>query len=105
MTQPGTQFRGWPRSFDMLANYGRKSAAQLPRLTIQGVSSPLVEVIDETTNELLYCLRLPNNSWQPHVFSNGKHTVRISDPETGKAKELKGLVAKAGNDASLEVTI
>jgi hypothetical protein len=103
--QPGTQFRGWPRTFDMLANYGRKAVAQLPRLMIQGVSSPLVEVIDESTGKLVYCLRLRENTWQPQVFTAGKHTLRISEPETGKAKELNGLIAKAGNDASVEVTI
>jgi hypothetical protein len=104
-TQPGTQFRGWPVSFDLQANDGRKRAALLPRLEIQGASDPLVEVIDERSGELVYCLRLSGNSWQPHVFAAGKYTVRVSVPELGQTKEMKGLEAKAENRATVTVTV
>jgi alkaline phosphatase D len=105
VTQPGTQFRGWPVSFDMQANYGRKAAALLPRLDIQGATDPVFEVIDEQSGELVYALRIRGNTWQPHVFSSGKYTVRISMPEVGKSKEMKGLEAKPGNVATLTVTV
>jgi alkaline phosphatase D len=101
--QPGTQFRGWPVSFDVLANYGRKGEALLPRLEIRGAKEPVVEVIDERNGESIYCVRLREASWQPHVFAEGKYTVRISDPEAGRVKELKGVEGKARNDATLEV--
>ncbi len=58
-TQPGTQFRGWPATFDMLANYGRKAVAQLPRLEVRGINSPVLEVVDESNGELVYALRCP----------------------------------------------
>jgi hypothetical protein len=103
--QPGTQFPGWPVSFDMQTNYGRKAAAQLPRLEIQGASDPVIEVIAEKSGETLFSFRLRGNSWQPHVFAAGKYTVRVSLPEAGKMKELKGLEAKAGNEAKIAVTV
>src|SRR5438045_3695455 len=105
VTQPGTQFRGWPVSVEMTDNYGRKEAARLPKLEIRGIKEPLLEVVDERNGELVYCLRLAMASWQPHVFMAGKYTVRISEPESGKVKELKGLEAKAGNEAKLEVVV
>jgi len=104
-TAPGTQFAGWPRTFDVLANYGRKAAAQLPRLEVRGVENPVVEVIDEATGELVYALRLARQSWRPHVFAAGRYTVKISDPDAGKSKELSGLAATPGNEAKLAVAL
>jgi alkaline phosphatase D len=104
-TRLGTQFPGWPISFGALDNYGRKPAAHLPRLNVRGAEDPVLEVIDEKTGELVYCLRLTGQTWQPHVFEPGKYTVRISVPETGKMKELKGLEAKSTNDAVVEVAV
>ncbi len=105
VTQPGTQFRGWPRTFDVVENYGRKAAASLPKLDIRGVKQPVVEVFDDRNAELVYCLRLNEGSFQPHVFAEGKYSVRVSEPESGKVKEVKGLEAKAGNAERLEVMV
>lgn len=105
VTEPGSQFGGWPRSFDVSANYGRKAAAHLPRLAVRGVENPVVEVIDEASGELVYALRIAGQSWQPHVFAAGKYTVKISDPEGGKSKQLSGLMATPGNEAKLEVSV
>ncbi|HEV7224306.1 MAG TPA: alkaline phosphatase D family protein, partial [Pirellulales bacterium] len=103
-TQPGTQFAGWPRTFDVLANYGRKAAAHLPRLDVRGVKDAVAEVIDEASGELVYSLRIGGPSWQPHVFAPGRYTVRISDPDAGRSKELTGLTATPENRTSLEVS-
>jgi hypothetical protein len=74
-------------------------------LEIRGIKQPVVEVIDERNGELVYGLRLKSGSWQPQAFAEGKYTVRMSEPETGKVKELKGLEAKTGNEERLEVTV
>lgn len=105
VSQPGTQFRGWPRTFGVLENYGRKAVAQLPRLEIVGVKQPVVEVIDEGSGELMYCLRLNEAQWQPGVFWAGRYTVRVSEPETGKVKEVKGLVAREENGEVVKVEV
>ena len=103
--QPGTQFPGWPRTFDLLANYGRKPVAHMPTLTIKSDANPVLEVIDEATCELLYTLRLAARTFQPHTFAAGRYTLRLLVPETGKVVEHKGVVASVGNDAKLELTI
>ncbi len=103
--QPGTQFPGWPRTFDLLANYGRKPAAQLPSLTIKSDANPVLEVIDEATGELVYTLRLATRTFQPHTFAAGKYTVRLLVPETGKVVEQKGVIASAGNNARLDIPV
>lgn len=104
-TEPGTQFPGWPVTFDMLQNYGRQAAAFLPRLDISGLDEPVVEVVDQSTGDRVYSLRLNEPSWQPHVFAAGSYTVRISDPETGRSKELRDVAAKPENDSVMRVEV
>jgi alkaline phosphatase D len=104
VTKPGTQFAGWPRTFTIQDEYGKKPVAYLPRLNITGSKNPLIEIFD-TSGELLYCLRPPTGSFQPFAYSPGQYSLRVSDPETGKAKELKGLEAKANNETEREVAL
>jgi hypothetical protein len=101
----GTQFEGWPVTIDVLENYARKPAAHLPTLTISGVKNPVVQVIEETTGELVYALRVEGRSFRPHVFAHGKYTVKVGEPETGKLKTLTGLEAAAENKAKLDVKV
>jgi phosphodiesterase/alkaline phosphatase D-like protein len=105
VSKPSTEFRGWPRTFAVIENYGRKPVAYLPSLEIRGAKDPLVEVLDDRSGELVYGLRPGGTSWQPFVFGAGKYTVRVSEPETGKSREFKGLDALASNGAKVEVAL
>jgi len=104
-TQPGTQFPGWPQTFDVAANYGRQATAHLPTLTITAEANPLLEVLDEATGELIYARRIRRRGHQPGVFAEGKYTLRLSIPETGKVKELRGVEAMIRHTAVIEVSI
>lgn len=104
-TKPGTQFPGWPVIVRQLDNYGRTPVAYLPEVTIRGVEKPLVEVVEERSGEVLYGYRLPAPTWRPHTFAEGAHTLRVSDPETNRAKELKGLTALAANREQIEINL
>lgn len=103
--KPGTQMEGWPVTVNQLDNYGRKPVTQLPLLRISGVSKPVVQIWEESSGELLYGLRLNGPTFQPHAFAPGKYTVKISDPDAGKAKTLSGLEARAANSTTLEVKV
>lgn len=104
-TQPGTQFPGWPVKVQQLDCYGRKAAAQLPMLKILGSERPVIHVIDEATGEVVYALRAPAKQWQPPVFAPGKYTLRVSEPESEKQKEVTGVAAVANNIATLEIEL
>jgi hypothetical protein len=93
-TRPGTQFPGWPVTVGQLDNYARAAAAHLPEITVRGAATPVVEVIEESTGERLYALRLPGATWRPFTFSPGPHTIRVSDPETGRSAELPSVPHK-----------
>jgi phosphodiesterase/alkaline phosphatase D-like protein len=105
VTQPSTQFPGWPLEIDVLDNYARKPFGHLPALNIVGIPQPLIEVTEESSGELLYALRVPKPEFRPHVFAAGKYQVRISDPDSGKSATLRGLEPGAANAKPIVVRV
>jgi hypothetical protein len=99
----GTQFTGWPLTVSLLDNYARKPAGHLPPLRTTGGPRPLVEVIEDATGETLYLLRLPANDWRPPVFASGTHTLRVSDPDTGRERVFNGVTPGADGAAPLDI--
>lgn len=93
--QPDGQYDGWPIQISQQDNYGRKAAAYLDTLEIENTENPVVKVINEATGETEYSIRIRGNRFRPHVFEDGKYTVRLSVPEAGKSQTLNGLQAYA----------
>lgn len=105
VTAPGTQFPGWPVAIRPVESDARRATAHLPQLEIRGVDQPVVQVIDESSGAVVYTLRIRGTTFRPHVFAPGTYTLRISDPETVRLKELRGLVASKDNDRTIEVIL
>ncbi|HEX6984767.1 MAG TPA: alkaline phosphatase D family protein, partial [Planctomycetaceae bacterium] len=104
-TQPGTQFEGWPVTVSVAENYGRKPAAHLPTLDISGVEDPVVQVVNEADGETVYTLRIKGRTFRPPVFAAGRYTIRVSDPDAGRRKEVTGVEATADNTKRLAVEV
>ncbi len=103
--KPGAaQFETWPVVTSQLDQYARKATAQLPKLQITGAKKALVEVID-AKGELVHVIRVQTREWQPLVFAEGKYSVRVSDPESGKSATLKGVVATMENTETVAVEV
>jgi hypothetical protein len=77
-TSPTAQYKGWPRTISQLDNYPRKPAGHLPAVRSQGGELPVVQVVDEAASETLYTLRIPADGFEPPVFSDGPHTLRVT---------------------------
>jgi hypothetical protein len=75
------------------ANDGRKVAGYLPVLVFEGGADPVVQVIEETTGEVLYTVRTRGNRFQPRVYSLGNHTVKVGRDKPD-AQTLTGLDPK-----------
>jgi len=85
VTQPeAKQFPGWPITIDQKDNYAREAIAWLPTLKISGQPNPVVQVIDEASNEVVYTLRVRGNPWRPKVFREGAYTLRIGEGDSVK---------------------
>lgn len=91
MSPNAEQYPGWPRTIKQEANYGREAVAYLPTIQVRGMRYPVVQVIDESNDEIIYTLRINGTSYRPEVFKKGKYTVKIGEPGTDKMKTLKGI--------------
>lgn len=85
------QFPGWPITVDMDANDGRKVVGWLPELQFEGGSDPVIQVIEQSSGEVLYTVRVPGSRFQPRVYSNGLHTIKIGRdrPDRIALRDLK----------------
>ncbi len=90
---PSGQYPGWPATISQQDNYGRKGAAYLPTIEVSGMTNPVVQVIDESDNEIVYTLRINGSSYRPKVFKQGKYTVRVGEPGTDRMKTLMNIAS------------
>lgn len=92
ITSPNAeQYPGWPRTIKQEDNYGRKAVAYLPTIEVRGMRNPVVQVIDESNDKIVYTLRINGTSYRPKVFKKGKYTVKVGELGTDKMKTLKGI--------------
>ncbi len=85
------QFAGWPITIRQEDNYNRAALAWLPTLVVQGQDDPVVQIIDETTNDIVYTLRINGKTWQPKVFREGTYTIRVGEGDN--VKEIHGVTS------------
>lgn len=103
--EPEGQYRGWPITVTQQENYSRKAAGYLATLQIEGAEDPVVEVIDEASGEMEYTLRIKGKRFQPHVFTGGSYSIRVSDPGTEKSRTLLGLAIAKDKNETLTVAL
>ena len=58
-------------------NDGRKIEGYLPTFEFYKDERPVVQVVDESTGEILYTRRVSGKSFQPPVYHSGSYTVKI----------------------------
>jgi hypothetical protein len=85
------QFPGWPITIAAQENDGRIPRAWLPELKFENQSEPVVQVVDETLNQVLYTIRVQGNSFQPPVFhEEGTYTIKVGR-DAPNVQVLKGI--------------
>lgn len=91
------QYPGWPITITQEDNYGRDAVAHLPTLKVDGMENPVVQVINDSTGETVYTLRINGDTFTPKVFSKGSHTVVIGD-QMGRTKKLLKVTPGTGTE-------
>ncbi len=101
-SDPGAeQFAGWPVAFNQLDNYGGE-IGYLPTLEVRGVSDPVVQLVDESSGEVIYTLRINGTTFRPPAFdADARYTLVVGEPDTGASQSLTGLTV--GDGGTLEV--
>ncbi|MEW4530454.1 alkaline phosphatase D family protein [Maioricimonas sp. JC845] len=106
--RPEDQFPGWPRTIHMYDNYGRNAVAWLPTIEVSGAQNPIVQVVEESTGDVVYTVRIQGTRFRPKVFADGTYTVRVwhDAGESVQAKSREGIrsVGDAESEATLEVS-
>ena len=55
------------------------------------MTNPVVQVIDESKERIVYTLRINGTSYRPKVFKKGKYTIKVGQLGTDKMKTLEGI--------------
>ena len=85
------QHQGWPRTVKQQDNYGRQAVAYLPTIKVAGGKNPIVQVIEESNDEIVYTLRIKGESFRPKVFEKGSYTIKIGGQVAGDVRTLKNV--------------
>ena len=59
----------------------------------------------DSSGELVYALRPAQAEFQPPVFAAGRYTLLVSDPESGRNREIKDLEAIPENSRRIAVLV
>ena len=90
ITDPANKpYPGWPITIHQTDNYSRKAAAYLPTVVVEGQTDAVIQIIDESSGEMVYTLRIKGDRFRPKVFHTGKYTVNVG--EGGAKKTFKGV--------------
>ena len=68
---------------------------------MEGADRPVVQVVEEKTDEILYTLRIPGKRFQPWVFALGNYTLRVARESLKPVSDQKiftGLTASPDRD-------
>lgn len=86
-------YPGWPIRIDQMAS-GLPSEYSLEPIPATGAEDPIVQVIDEASDEIVYTVRIKGSEFTPTTRRQGSYTVRVTDSATGETQEYKGMQAK-----------
>lgn len=93
VTKPGArQYPGWPLEVPQLDNYGRAARGYLPTIELRNGAEPVVQVIDEWSDEVVYTIRAWGQEFRPPVYkTTTTYTVRVG--ESGSFQDYRGQTA------------
>ena len=93
------QYPGWPKTIDQLDADGRRAVGYLPTIRVSGMTNPVVQVIDEANNRIVYTVRILGTSFRAKVYAKGKYTLKVGEPETGLMTTLGDVPALEPNES------
>ena len=97
------QYPGWPRTFSVTDNYRRKPVAWFPEMHLSGLSDPLIEIVDASSGEHVYSVRMKGRILRPWTFAAGQYHVHLGEPGTKQWRDLGTLQARKKQDQRLEL--
>jgi len=96
------QYPGWPRVVRQADNYAREPVGFLRPIEVVGAETPVVQLVEEATEVVVYTLRLREPRFRAPVFAEGSYGLRIGEP--GAWTRVEGL-SIAGDEGELRVEL
>jgi hypothetical protein len=102
---PGARmYTGWPVTVSIANNYGRKPAAYLATLVIDGLVDPVIQLRRQSDDEIIYTRRIRGNWFRPPVFdASAVYVIRVGDGRTELDAVVRDLRPVATSDSTLRV--
>ncbi len=91
-------YPGWPITVNLLDNLGSHTLQHLPVLKFGEETDHIVQVIDQTSGEIQYTVRVFEAEFRPPVYHDGLYMIKAGIPGTAHGIEFYGT--KPGNNAS-----
>jgi len=88
------QYPDWPVRINQYDNYLASSQFGLPTIRCTDMMNPVIQIVDESDNSIVYTLRIKGSEFKPLVEEAGRYTIRISADGQTKWRELTGIIAK-----------
>jgi hypothetical protein len=86
-TRPGAKpYEGWPITIHQHDNGLPNTGWALEAVNEPSLRDPVVQVIDQSSSEIVYTLRIQGSRFLPRVFREGTYTVKVMDPDRGVEK-------------------
>lgn len=87
-------YEGWPITIDQIDNGLWGAQWQLDRIETNGFQNPVIQVREETNDDVIYTLRILGDSFIPLVRRPGTYSVLAYDPDGDFYKVWKNLQAR-----------
>ncbi|NNE34258.1 MAG: hypothetical protein HKN13_03415, partial [Rhodothermales bacterium] len=99
------QYPGWPVTVSIESNYGLEAVGYLVTLAIDGLDDPVVQVLKQSTGEILYTRRIRGNWFRPPVFdASDRYTVSVGNGVTAQDVRVSDLQVVSAADSTLQIT-
>ena len=70
---------------------------------MEGIENPVVEISDEKTGELIYCVRINGIKFKPKVFKQSSYKITLTDTYNDITKVISGVLPAQNPDEKLVV--
>ena len=99
------QFPGWPITVRQRDNDGRKPIGFLKTIKCAAGIHPVVQVVNQANNEVLYTIRAASNSFRPPVYKPGLYTIKVGFNKPDATIFKDEAVKADGADTTIEVSL
>lgn len=99
------QFPGWPMTFEMSENDGRKPIGWVREIHVENSESGVFQVIHEDTGEVLYTVRSTGATFKAPVYSEGTYTVKAGPERPTQTVMTRQKPSVGGKEPPLRIRI